>query len=287
MYDLDDNGTVLPSVLILLGSWTPKQSFMQNHGPDSPCTCMKVPDSAWSDLVAWKCSIPWLTCLIDPYQRQSLWVTGRCQATQSFDLWEGPPAYGEVWVYNVWMDAAVLGDRLPEGTQKPLLGPGTPPFAVLRELESACRVGIFWDAVTVPTVCFSGVLRGSPEGSSSLRPKPSASICSIFEWGTSAVKSGELLGTSGLLLKPVVREVLWRHAKLVSNLIRDQRLVWSLPKTSLNDLDLVFVNLGFTCRNSPQKVHPNFAQQLGKTSSWEYLFWPQFKARKVAERELP
>ena len=35
------------------------------------------------------------------------------------------------------MDAAVLGDRLPEGTQQPLLGPGKPPFPVpaLRELE--------------------------------------------------------------------------------------------------------------------------------------------------------
>ena len=56
------------------------------------------------------------------------------------------------------------------------------PFAAptLRELESACRVSIFWDAVTVSTVCFSGVLRGSPEGvSSSLRPKPSVSICSV------------------------------------------------------------------------------------------------------------
>ena len=29
-------------------------------------------------------------------------------------------------VYKVQMDAAVLGDRLPEGTQKPLLGPGSP-----------------------------------------------------------------------------------------------------------------------------------------------------------------
>ena len=55
--------------------------------------------------------------------------------------------------------------------------PRQPLFAVsaLRELESACRVSILWDAVAVPTVCFSGALRGSPEGvSSSLRPKPSA-----------------------------------------------------------------------------------------------------------------
>ena len=47
-------------------------------------------------------------------------------------------------VYNVQMDAAVLGDRLPEGTQKPLLGPGSPflQCRALRELESACRVSI-------------------------------------------------------------------------------------------------------------------------------------------------
>ena len=39
------------------------------------------------------------------------------------------------------MDAAVLGDRLPEGTQKPLLSAGSPPFAVpaLRELESVLQ----------------------------------------------------------------------------------------------------------------------------------------------------
>ena len=68
------------------------------------------------------------------------------------------------------------GDRLPEGTQKPLLRPRQTPFAALalRELESACRVSIFWDAVTVPMVCFSGVLRGSPEGSAAVcDPNPS------------------------------------------------------------------------------------------------------------------
>ena len=37
-------------------------------------------------------------------------------------------------------------------------------FAVpaLREFESACRVSILCEGVTVPTVCFSGALRGSP-----------------------------------------------------------------------------------------------------------------------------
>ena len=33
---------------------------------------------------------------------------------------------GSLTIYNVQMDAAVLGDRLPKGTQKPLLGPGSP-----------------------------------------------------------------------------------------------------------------------------------------------------------------
>ena len=62
----------------------------------------------------------------------------------------------------------------PRPRQLPFLAPA------LRELESACRVSIFRDAVTVRTVCFSGALRRSPEGvSSSLRPKPPASICSV------------------------------------------------------------------------------------------------------------
>ena len=44
---------------------------------------------------------------------------------------------------------------------------------VLRELESACRVSVLRDAVTVPTVCFSGVLLGSPEGSAAVSdPNP-------------------------------------------------------------------------------------------------------------------
>ena len=80
------------------------------------------------------------------------------------------------------MDAAVLGDRLPEGTKKPLLGPGSPLFAApaLRARERACRVCISWDAVTAPMVCFSGVLWGSPEWvSSSLRPKPSVHLLGI------------------------------------------------------------------------------------------------------------
>ena len=49
-----------------------------------------------------------------------------------------------LYLYNVQMDAPVLGDRLPEGTQKPLLSPGRVLFAMpaLRELESACRVSI-------------------------------------------------------------------------------------------------------------------------------------------------
>ena len=34
--------------------------------------------------------------------------------------------------------------------------------SILGELESACRVSILCDALTVRTVCFSGALRGSP-----------------------------------------------------------------------------------------------------------------------------
>ena len=59
-----------------------------------------------------------------------------------------------------------LGDGLPEVTQKPCLGPGSPLLAVpsLRELESPCRVSMLRDADTAPTVCFSGVFRGLPGG---------------------------------------------------------------------------------------------------------------------------
>ena len=42
-------------------------------------------------------------------------------------------------VYTEQMDAAVWGDRLPEVTQKPFLGPKSP---ALRELGSACRLSI-------------------------------------------------------------------------------------------------------------------------------------------------
>ena len=47
-------------------------------------------------------------------------------------------------IYNVYMDAAVLGDRLLEVIQRAFPWPRHPLFAVLelRELESACRVSI-------------------------------------------------------------------------------------------------------------------------------------------------
>ena len=43
--------------------------------------------------------------------------------------------------YNVQMDAAVLGDRLPEGTQKPLLGPGSPLCSAGIERARKCLQG--------------------------------------------------------------------------------------------------------------------------------------------------
>ena len=42
---------------------------------------------------------------------------------------------------NVQMDAAVLGDRLPEGTQKPLLGPGSPFCGASIERGRKCLQG--------------------------------------------------------------------------------------------------------------------------------------------------
>ena len=42
----------------------------------------------------------------------------------------------------------------------------------LRALESACRVSILWDAVTVPTVCFSGFSEGRRGGGSAAACNP-------------------------------------------------------------------------------------------------------------------
>ena len=75
------------------------------------------------------------------------------------------------------MDTVVLGDRLPEATQQPLLGPCTlSAVPSSRELEIASRlaaVSDWWDAVTVSRVSFSGVVGGRGGGggvsSSSIR----------------------------------------------------------------------------------------------------------------------
>ena len=58
------------------------------------------------------------------------------------------------------------GEQTAGGHPKASPRPRQPHFAgpALRELESACRLSIFWDPVTVPTVCFSGVLRTSSQG---------------------------------------------------------------------------------------------------------------------------
>ena len=44
----------------------------------------------------------------------------------------------------------------------------------LRELESACRASILRDAVTVPTVCFSGFSEGRWGGQQQFATQPSA-----------------------------------------------------------------------------------------------------------------
>ena len=55
-----------------------------------------------------------------------------------------------------------FGGQIAGGDPKAFSRLQQPLFAVpaLRELESACRVSIVWDAVTVPTVCFSGFSEG-------------------------------------------------------------------------------------------------------------------------------
>ena len=58
------------------------------------------------------------------------------------------------------------GGQTAKGDSKTFPRLKQPLFAVqaLRELESASRVSILWDAVTVPTVCFSGLSEGRRGG---------------------------------------------------------------------------------------------------------------------------
>ena len=62
------------------------------------------------------------------------------------------------------------GGQAAGGHPKAFPRPRQTPFAVpaFRELEIACRVSISWDAVTVPMVCFSGVLWGVTTGSTAV-----------------------------------------------------------------------------------------------------------------------
>ena len=71
------------------------------------------------------------------------------------------------------MDAAVLGDRLPEVTWKPGFPSATVPSSLPR---IACRFECFqWEATMAPTaIC--GHFSEVSAGGGSLRPKPSTSI---------------------------------------------------------------------------------------------------------------
>ena len=85
-------------------------------------------------------------------------------------------------IYNVQMDAAVLGDRLPEITQKPFLGPGSPSLQCGHWESSKVLAGLaFCEMLSHSThsLHFRDSLGGRRLVSSSLRPKPSASICSV------------------------------------------------------------------------------------------------------------
>ena len=64
------------------------------------------------------------------------------------------------------MDAAVLGDRLPEVTQKPFLGPGSLSLHCRHWESSKVLAGLaFLEMLSqYPQSAFYGVLRGSPEG---------------------------------------------------------------------------------------------------------------------------
>ena len=80
-----------------------------------------------------------------------------------------------------------FGGQTAGGHPKAFPWPQKPLFAVpaLRELESACRVSILRDAVTV---CFLGTFGGFPEGSAAVRdpnpPRPFARYrnCYTLKW---------------------------------------------------------------------------------------------------------
>ena len=90
------------------------------------------------------------------------------------------------------MDAAVLGDRLPEVTQKPSR---QPLFAVLALRESS-KVLAFCERCCRSThsLLFRGLSGGCRRVSSSLRPKPSASIARYRSRTTNQPKE-EVFGT--------------------------------------------------------------------------------------------
>ena len=61
----------------------------------------------------------------------------------SRDFYQDVPGMPEKFeFYNVYIDAAVLGDRLPEGTESLSSAQAGAKGLALRELESACRVSI-------------------------------------------------------------------------------------------------------------------------------------------------
>ena len=64
------------------------------------------------------------------------------------------------------MDAAVLGDRLPEGTQKPLLGPGSPPLQRRHGASSTVLAGLaFFEMLSqYPRSAFQGLCRDHQRG---------------------------------------------------------------------------------------------------------------------------
>ena len=74
------------------------------------------------------------------------------------------------------MDAAVLGDRLPEVAQKPFVG-----LSSLSESSKVFAGLVLCEMLSqYPLAAFQGFWGAGPEEvSSSLRPKPSASICSV------------------------------------------------------------------------------------------------------------
>ena len=96
-------------------------------------------------------------------------------------------------IYNVQMDAAVLGDRLLEGTHKPPPWPRQPLFAVpaLRELEMLAGLAFCEMLSQYPRSAFQGLCGGHQRGSAAVcDPNPPRPFARYREYRLEIIFAG-------------------------------------------------------------------------------------------------